>query len=62
MSEDYEVLKELQEEFEGYTSGAQEEDFIDRLAIEIREIESKHKAIIGLNEDLLQRILSEQEN
>lgn len=35
-------LKELYEDFDGYTSDVGEEDFIDRLGIEVKEIQTKH--------------------
>jgi hypothetical protein len=39
LKEDYEVLKELYEEFDGYTSDNHEEEFIDKLGVDIREIQ-----------------------
>jgi hypothetical protein len=39
---DLEVLKELFDEFDGYTSDAQEEDFIERLGVDLREVITKY--------------------
>lgn len=39
LKEDYEVLKELYEEFDGYTSDNNEEEFIDKLGVDIQEIQ-----------------------
>lgn len=40
--EDIEILKELFEDFDGYTSDTQEEDFIERLGVDLRELANKH--------------------
>ncbi len=37
-----EILKALQEDFDGYTSDTNEEDFIERLGNELRELAQKH--------------------
>jgi len=44
--EDLETLKSLYEEFDGYTSDGKEEDFIDRLGIDLRELNQKHHTAI----------------
>ena len=58
--DDQEILKELFEEFDGYTSDTGEEDFIDRLGIEIKEIGQKHKIAVDHNEKLLDKVTSAQ--
>jgi hypothetical protein len=35
------VIKELQGEFDGYTSDNEEEDFIDRLGVDIKDLTHK---------------------
>ena len=42
LKEDMEVLKELQFEFDGYTSDTGEETFIERLDTELNELGDKH--------------------
>ena len=56
MANDYDVLKELQEEFDGYTSDIQEEDFIDRLGVEIKDIEDKCKLLTAQNDKLIDKV------
>jgi len=41
--EDIEVLRELFEEFDGYTSDTNEENFIERLGMELRILGQKHQ-------------------
>lgn len=36
------MLKELFDEFDGYTSDTQEEDFVERLGVDLREISTKY--------------------
>jgi len=42
--EDIEVLRELFDEFDGYTSDTNEENFIERLGVELRVLGQKHHA------------------
>lgn len=62
LQEDLEVLKELNEEFDGYTSDSQEEDFIERLGIDLRELSSKHKVATEEGELIFEKITVAQKN
>lgn len=42
MLQDLEILRELFGDFDGYTSDTQEEDFIERLGVDLKELGMKH--------------------
>jgi uncharacterized phage infection (PIP) family protein YhgE len=56
LKEDTEVLKELFEEFDGYTSDTMEEDFVDKLGNEVKEIASNIQQALDFNEKLNDKI------
>lgn len=60
--EDMEALKDLNEEFDGYTSDGQEEDFIERLGIDLRELAGKHKIAVEEGDSISDKIDSALKN
>eukprot|EP00347_Sterkiella_histriomuscorum_P003315 403364755 len=56
LKEDNDVLKELFEEFDGYTSDTQEEDFIDKLGLDIKEISAAITKAQDFNERLTDKV------
>lgn len=56
------VLKELYEEFDGYTSDSEEEAFIEKLGIDIRELAQKHHMANEDSEAIMDQIQAAQKS
>lgn len=53
---DLEILQGLQNEFDGYTSDHEEEDFIERLGVEIKDLNVKVQTLTDENEQVQDKI------